>query len=413
MKTGVIVDAFASGSLLAPAFKKAGYQLIHVRSTEKPTIAYINAPFHTDDFILDLYEPNKEKLVALLKEHDVQFVIPGIEISIELADFLSEALQLRTNGTKLSAVRRNKFDMVELIRQKGLHTAKQIKTSSEDEMITFAKSLPMFHVVLKPLRSAGTELVFIVTGEQDARQAFRKILSVKTQFDEKNEAVCVQEYLVGHEYVVDTVSANGKTVVTDVWLHNFAEVNGVKDFYDYDELISPADPSVQELCDYTIKAVEALGIMWGPAHPEIMLTKNGPAVIEIGARMGGAGLPRLAQIGLGKGQVEYTVAAYTDEKLFNEMAAETPTIKNHCLWVCLLSYETGTLKNMDKFTEIEKLPSFYEKIIEVNVDGPIKKTVDLTSTPGFVFLVHPDKEILMKDYRRIRELEKNGLFEVV
>ncbi len=412
MKTGVIVDAYSSGSLLAPEFAKKGYQMIHVRSKEIPDRAYTNAPFQKKDFIEDIYEPDPQKLLERLKQYDIRFVIPGIETSVELADFLSESLNLPTNGTVLSFARRDKYEMVKLIRKAGLHTARQIKTNSLEEMLTFGRSLSQFHVVLKALRSAGNDLVFIAKNEEEARVGFEKILATKTQFMENNTTVCVQEFLEGEEYIVDTVSANGHVVVTDIWRHTFSPANGLPVFYDYDELLSPSDPDAAELCEYTVKAVKALGIKWGPAHPEIMLTPDGPAVIEIGARLAGAGIPKLARIGLGKAQVEYTVAAFTDVKEFENMVKEKVKRANYCLWVLLLSHNEGILQNLEKFNDLEKLPSFYEKILEVKVGEKIKKTLDLTSTPGFVFLVHPDRNVVMNDYKKIRELEENGLFPV-
>ena len=43
----------------------------------------------------------------------------------------------------------------------------------------------------------------------------------------------------------------------------------------------------------------------------------------------------------------------------------------------------------------------------------IARTVDVFSTPGLLLLVHPDRDVLERDYRRFREMErKYGLFEV-
>lgn len=412
MKRGVVVDAFASGSLFAPEFKKKGFEMIHVRTTKTPTVAYINAPFNRGDFVLDIYEPDKEKLLLILKDKEIQFVVVGAEGSSELADFLSENLHVPTNGTSKSGARRDKFEMVELVAKAGLKTAKQIKTSSVLEAIDFAKKLPKFHVVLKPLRSAGTELVSIVNDEEDLKAGFEKIINSKTQFNEENTKVCVQEFMIGDEYAVDTVSCNGKTVVTDIWKYHLTDANGVKDFYDYHELVSPSNPRMALLNEYTVKVAKALGIKWGPNHPEIMLTKEGPKIIETNARLAGSGLPKLATVGLGQSQIELTVAAYTNPRKFDELSKRKAILSKNCFWVNLISHQEGILKNLDKFSEIEKLQSFYSKVIEVNVGEKIKKTVDLTTTPGFVFLVNEDKNQIMNDYNFIRDIENNGLYEV-
>jgi len=44
---------------------------------------------------------------------------------------------------------------------------------------------------------------------------------------------------------------------------------------------------VKKIKDLACRAVKAVGINDGPAHVEIMLTKDGPKMVELGARMGG------------------------------------------------------------------------------------------------------------------------------
>lgn len=43
----------------------------------------------------------------------------------------------------------------------------------------------------------------------------------------------------------------------------------------------------EKIRDLACRAVKAVGINCGPAHVEIMLTKDGPKMVELGARMGG------------------------------------------------------------------------------------------------------------------------------
>ena len=50
---------------------------------------------------------------------NVRAVFAGAETGVELADQLSEAMNLRTNGTAHSEERRNKFAMGEAVRNAG------------------------------------------------------------------------------------------------------------------------------------------------------------------------------------------------------------------------------------------------------------------------------------------------------
>ena len=46
------------------------------------------------------------------------------------------------------------------------------------------------------------------------------------------------------------------------------------------------------------------------------------------------------------------------------------------------------------------------------IGDEIRLTVDLFTVPGTVYLAHADRATLERDYERIRELERDGLFLV-
>ena len=46
-----------------------------------------------------------------------------------------------------------------------------------------------------------------------------------------------------------------------------------------------------EICSVVDKALVALGVDNSPAHSEVIVTRDGPKIVEVGARMGGIILP--------------------------------------------------------------------------------------------------------------------------
>ena len=64
---------------------------------------------------------------------NVRAVFAGAETGVELADQLSEAMNLRTNGTAHSEERRNKFAMGEAVRNAGIVRDFQRAASSEND----------------------------------------------------------------------------------------------------------------------------------------------------------------------------------------------------------------------------------------------------------------------------------------
>jgi hypothetical protein len=267
-------------------------------------------------------------------------------------------------------------------------------------------------VILKPQRSAGSDLVFAAGTATQIRDAFSQIVSRTTIFGERNSEVCVQEFLEGREYIIDTVSRDGATVVTDMWQYHFADRNGVPFLYDRAELLPADHPHVGELEDYTIRVVEALGIRWGPAHCEVMLTDAGPTVIEVGARLCGV-TPSYAYVAGKMNPVSVTVDAYTDPDAFAAARSYRPARDRTCYIVILTSSTNGAFFGHSRLSEIEQLRSFFAAELWLPDGRPVRPTVDLATSPGIIALIHTDPTVLMEDYAAIRRWETSGVYGAV
>src|SRR4029077_10924525 len=101
----------------------------------------------------------------------------------------------------------------------------------------------------------------------------------------RSETVVFQEQAIGTEHAVGTVSANGRHYLVHLIKYNKTSSGERKTVFDHVEFV-PHDPEILgDLFDYTQKTLNALGVRWGATHTEIMLTKNGPRLIETSARM--------------------------------------------------------------------------------------------------------------------------------
>ena len=87
----------------------------------------------------------------------------------------------------------------------------------------------------------------------------------------REEAVLVQEYLEGVEYVVDCVSRDGVHVVTMIWEYDKRPANGASFVYYGERPVLSDSAEAKVLVPYALEVLTALGIMTGPTHTEIML----------------------------------------------------------------------------------------------------------------------------------------------
>lgn len=175
-------------------------------------------------------------------------------------------------------------------------------------------------------------------------------------------------------------------------------------------------PEAKLLVPYTQKVLNALDIKNGPSHGEIMMTPDGPCLVEMNCRAhGGDGNFRPLCLALtgGYSQVEVSVDGFLDPRQFLITPDLPPSpFKASGLEVIMVSFSRGIVKSTPGYDEIRSLESFVYLETGVKPGSLVDYTIDLFTGIGSVILIHQDKEILERDLNRIREMERNNeLFE--
>jgi biotin carboxylase len=407
-----IVDAYSTARYFAPLFHARGYRCVHVRSA--PSVPAVYAPtFHPDDFTGHVVHHGDVAATAgALARLRPTAVIAGIESGVELADQLSEALGLRTNGTALSETRRDKYRMGERIRQAGIPGAAQLLVSDRDELAAWYARSGGGRVVVKPVKSAGNDGVHFCDDEAGVLAAFDALIGTDSALDLRNNAVIAQEYLLGVEYYVNTVSLDGTHYVCDIHSTRHLAVNGVGDLLGGSHLLPRRGPVQDRLVEYVSQVLDALGIRNGPAHTELKLTEDGPRLIETASRICGADLPVLVDAAIGASQLAWTVDAYTDPTGFTERAKEDYRLLRHAVCVNMISPASGTLRGYPKMDQVSALPSFHGALTRVRPGDRVHRTVNDFTYPMLVHLLHPSEAVLLRDYATVRYLDGDGFYTI-
>ncbi len=437
-KRVAIVAAVSSGSAIAPRFKSKGIESVHVMPKEGLPKGY---EVVEGDFVqLIPFSESLDEIVAQLKAQGVTAVIAGSEMGVELADQLSEKMGLRTNGTRLSAARRNKFVMQETI--KAFKTARYpdgvpgirqrlVKTVDEFRAWHRQENEGNFPVVIKPYLSAGTDGLYICENEEQVEQALKTLVGKMSFLGVENDALLAQEYLnngtfeeggkkivvPGTEYVVDGISVDGKFIVTDVWRYHKTLIRrpegGLSNIYDYDELMDFNDPLVKQLVAYAEDVLGALEIKNGPSHMEIMMTNRGPVLVEVGARLIGGNSHLAVEAGTGVNPIEVFYEAYFDQEAFLKRWKEKPAQRKKHTWMTqLIVHVGGKLKAMPGLAALKKITGLVHLDMHAHVDEDLPKTIDLLTSPGQLILSHEDQSVVKAGHGQVRQLEKGELFTV-
>jgi len=420
-EVAVLVDPYSTGCLVAEEIGKRGYKLIALwtkgfaeeMKTHVPLSCESLKYYAEVDDTGDLGETMKAVYKAA-GQYRVVTVIAGGEAGVDMADALSERMDVRTNGTDIPN-RRDKKLQQELIKKAGLRSVRQAGGDKFKDIEVFLKT-EEYPIVLKPVESAGSDGVKLCHNFNEAKAHFDLLMKSQMVNGGECPAVLAQEFLRGKEYVVDHVSRDGVHKTTMVWVYDKRPVNGAAFVY-FGCVPVPSDsPEAKILIPYVRRVLDAMGIKNGPSHGEVMMTPDGPCLVEMNCRShGGDGnwRPLCRALTGGYSQVEGSADAYLDKKAFMMIPDKPPApFKAAGQEVILVSFSRGKVKATPGFEIIKKLESFVYLETGVKVGTTVQHTVDLFTGIGSVILMHRDKDILDKEIQTIRRMEKaDELFE--
>jgi biotin carboxylase len=406
-----IVDAYSSGSLIAPAFHALGYDCVHVMSSTG-LAPFFYASLKDADFIDHiLYQGNLDQTIEELKLHRPHFVIVGSEPGVELADALSERMGLRTNGTAMSAARRNKYLQNEAVRRHGLSCARHGIATSVEEGLSLAREIADWPIVVKPVSSSSTDMVHLCQNEEELQTALRASLGRKTLYGKFSDEVLIQSFLRGVEHVVDTLSVDGRHRVTGVWRYEKTQIEGSSFVYRQIELLQPESDVARTLSEYALKVLMALEIQHGPTHQEIMLSPEGlPSLVECNARLCGAGMPALWETSTGTSLPGLLAEAVVDPKTSLARGKTLCRIQKTARGVCLSAKVDYCILNPKGLEAIRGLESFVRMQLTRRPEDVYPRTVNLITNIGQIHLAHVDPAVVERDTQILRQMEASGLF---
>lgn len=201
---------------------------------------------------------------------------------------------------------------------------------------------------------------------------------------------------------------NGYHKLTDIWRCQKGAHNGAPFVYEYFDLIENDGEIQDSLFNYTSQVLDALEIRIGPGHSEVYLDHAGnPVIVEVGSRLGGPKMPfgTAPCVASGKSQMDYSIDAYMEPHLFHDRWKNRYEKTKHSRMVFLIHHEKRLFNgfNQDTIQTIRSLPSFVHEEW-VNAEW-LQKTIDVRSSPGFLYLMHDDFSQIESDYQEIRRLE--------
>ena len=220
-------------------------------------------------------------------------------------------------------------------------------------------------MIVKPADNAGSRgVVLIKKDSESGKTQPEDTLAVYeySKSNSRNGVVMVEEFMEGEEVSVESMTVNGETTVVTIT----------------DKLTTPppyfvelghAEPSrhpaklQEQIREITKQAVAAIRLQNGPSHTEVKLTKDGPKIVELAARLGGDFITsRLVPMSTGVDMVGNSVILATGGQV--ELAKKW----DKGAAIRFISGERGTIKQITVPKEVYGFPGI-EEIVLYNKAG--------------------------------------------
>jgi biotin carboxylase len=398
-----IVQPFSGGKLLAAELSARGWEVV-------PVIADTDSGRGLDPYMFPYVIPHDSDVPATaetLALADVKAVVAGDDRGVWLADELAKTLGLPGNDPSSSAVRRDKSKMMEALKASGIPAPGSSVAASLADAISAAAVIG-WPVIVKPTESAGSDGVRLCMNQAALGQAFAASHRKVNRMGAFNEVLLVQEALVGDQFTCNTVSVAGQHYVTDVWREYRRTVNDGFIVYDYRELTSSNSPDASLAVGYAFQVLDAVGVVNGPAHTELILTSRGPLLVETAARPTGSYIPGAVTAGVGQNQISVAADVITGQETMDGLQMRPSTI-HQCVREIFLISESDGMVDGKELAKIFELPTFYSITGRIGAGLAVERTTDLFNSVGGVYLVGDQCQV-NEDHCDIRRLEESGLY---
>lgn len=217
-----------------------------------------------------------------------------------------QALGIPTHSVETVRLVHDKYAMRRRLAETGVESTPSAVVADEGELGDFAAAHG-YPVVVKPMSGMASAGVSIISGPAEAGAALARARTISPEHgttpvpasapaqaggdpDQATAAdspfpVIVEKFLTGTQYSVECFSEQGEHQVVTITRKYSDPVSLVELGH---VMPAPLDPQDAEAIGaHVSRALDVLGVEFGPTHTEIVLTESGPRLIETHLRFGG------------------------------------------------------------------------------------------------------------------------------
>ena len=264
----------------------------------------------------------------------------------------------------------DKSVMREALKKAGVPVPKFFRVSNKEEFTEAVENMTGAFMV-KPADSSGSRGILKVEDKAGAASAYDYTKSFS-----RNGIVVVEECMTGPEVSVETLAIDGEVHVIQI---TDKITTGAPHFVEMGHTQPTRLSCAEEIRKVAIAANKAIGIQNGPSHTEIIVTEQGPKIVELGARLGGDCITtHLVPLSTGVNMVEACIRIALGEK-------PDITASLHCgSAIRYFKQHAGQIKTIDGLDQAESMSGVKQVSIVHGVGETVTEITDSGSRMGFV-----------------------------
>ena len=316
-------------------------------------------------------------VVEVAKRHKVDGVMT-LATDLPMRSVAAVAKELGLPGiSEESAIKAtDKAEMRKALKEAGVPIPAFFRAASEEEFWEAADKLcPPFMV--KPADSSGSRGIFKIEQGKNDKASLASAYAYSRSAS-RSGVVVVEEFMEGPEVSVETLTAGGVCHVVQI---TDKRTTGAPHFVETGHSQPSALPEEvkEQIRKVAVAANQAIGITSGPSHTEIIVTKEGPKIVELGARLGGDCITtHLVPLSTGVDLVRCCIRI-----ALGEIPDVLPTIKKGSA-ILYFPQSAGKILAINGLEEAKKVPGVKQISVVHSVGESITEITDSASRMGFV-----------------------------
>lgn len=242
---------------------------------------------------------------AVLQSHqnfEFDAIICLLDIRLIETARLAEKLGLRYLNIESAKLLRDKFNVRSILKAQGIEQPNFELAITNKEVLEAIEKVGL-PVLMKPSDGYGSQNILTLENEEDldlAHETLAHLLPISADYGlgvRSNDRLLIERYMHGTLIGCDTLTLNGKHYLLGV---NEKLMFSPPSFAIRGGCFMPNKGEWKILEDYLFRILDAVGYDCGATHTEIMLTAEGPRLVEINPRLVGAKISRLMGYSLNK-----------------------------------------------------------------------------------------------------------------